>query len=108
MLEGFDVVTATDGKDALDQLERTPDTPGLIILDLMMPVMDGWSFRARQLEDPRWSAIPTLIVTAGERISWEALRVEADQLIPKPIELDALLAAIERNGLRAPSVGIGA
>lgn len=61
--EGYDVETAENGADALQRL-RGGLEPSLIILDLSMPVMDGWEFRAAQLADPELSKIPTIIYSA--------------------------------------------
>src|SRR5438128_11923290 len=64
-LEGYSVVTAQDGIEALARL-RT-EKPALIILDLMMPNMDGWEFRTRQLGDPSLSSVPVVVLTADPR-----------------------------------------
>ena len=61
--EGYGVVSAGNGADALDVL-RDGLRPGMIILDLMMPVMDGWQFRMAQLRDPELLKIPTVVYTA--------------------------------------------
>ena len=60
---GFEVVAAADGKMALDLL-RHGIVPRAIILDLMMPVMDGWEFRRHQLADPTLAAIPVIVLSA--------------------------------------------
>ena len=61
--EGYRVVSTVDGADALDVL-RDGLRPCMIILDLMMPVMDGWEFRAAQMRDPDLLKIPTVVYTA--------------------------------------------
>src|SRR5690349_23695253 len=61
--EGHRVVSAANGKEALERL-RTMPPPSLILLDLMMPVMDGEQFRAQQLRDPALASIPVVIVSA--------------------------------------------
>lgn len=76
-LEGYRVATASNGAEALARLHEGLD-PQLIILDLTMPVMDGWEFRDRQLADPALRDIPTIIysaVTSVRRESVGALRV---------------------------------
>lgn len=70
--EGYSVATATDGADALEQL-RTGLAPKLIILDLSMPVMDGWEFRDRQLADPALRDIPTIIYSAVSSVHRDAV-----------------------------------
>ena len=62
--EGFDVLSAANGLAALDQLRAGPP-PSAIVLDLMMPVMDGWDFRSVQLQDPGLRDIPVVVVTAA-------------------------------------------
>jgi CheY-like chemotaxis protein len=92
--EGYAVDLARNGLEALNKL-RTAQHPALILLDLMMPVMDGFGFRAEQLKDPVLKDIPVVVVTAGtldERI--EAL--SCDDVLMKPIAIERLLATIER------------
>src|SRR4051812_30460195 len=62
--EGFRVATALHGMAAIEQLQAGL-RPCVILLDLMMPVMDGWDFRQRQLADPRLRNIPVVIITAA-------------------------------------------
>src|SRR5436190_19900143 len=63
-LEGFDVRTAANGQIALQSLQAD-SSPRVILLDLMMPVMNGWQFRQAQTKDPRLSQIPVVVVTAA-------------------------------------------
>src|SRR5688572_5458821 len=63
-LEGFEHAEASNGREALDYLEGFP-APCLVLLDLDMPVMNGWDFRRIQLADERLSAIPVVVVTAN-------------------------------------------
>jgi len=73
--EGYAVATADNGADALEQL-RAGLKPALVILDLTMPVMDGWEFRDRQLKDPELRDIPTIIYSAiGTHGSVDGMRV---------------------------------
>ncbi len=64
--EGYGVSTAADGVAALEQL-RDGQRPGLILLDLMMPLMDGWQFRHEQLRDPSLANIPVIVCSASWR-----------------------------------------
>lgn len=93
-LEGYRVETAANGKLALERLESGVGAC-VILLDLMMPVMDGWQFRQVQQNDPSLSRIPVVVVTAaGPR---ERIRpITADGWLAKPLDLDHLLATIER------------
>ncbi len=92
---GHTVITAADGLIALELLQ-TGARPGVILLDLMMPVMNGWQFvsaRARQCDAAQ---IPVLVITADAQIEQKAKSLSADGYFRKPIDLDELLAAIER------------
>jgi two-component system chemotaxis response regulator CheY len=94
-LDGYAVMTAVDGRDALRALEAGP-APDLILLDLMLPVMDGWQFLEEQRARPALAGIPVVLLS-GER----ALRRRASELgvagaIPKPIELDELVSTVRR------------
>lgn len=91
-LEGFDVRTAANGELALQALQEDSD-PCVIILDLMMPVMNGWQFREAQASDPRFSRIPVVVVTAaGPRDDIPS--INADGWLSKPVDFDRLLATI--------------
>jgi CheY-like chemotaxis protein len=92
-LEGFDVRTAANGELALQALQQDGQA-SVILLDLMMPVMNGWQFREVQRQDPELSRIPVVVVTAaGSRDELPA--ISADAWVSKPVDLDRLLAAIE-------------
>ena len=89
---GFRVMTAANGREGLERLREDPQ-PDVILLDLMMPEMDGYQFRAEQQRDPALRAIPTLIVTAGTVTSRvEALGAEA--ILRKPVGLRRLVDTI--------------
>jgi CheY-like chemotaxis protein len=97
---GFDVVIARHGREALERLgEHCPD---LVLLDLNMPVMDGWEFRMeqRRLVAPALVNIPVLILTSAENADLHAARLEAVGAIEKPFDPDELLDAV-RMALRA-------
>jgi CheY-like chemotaxis protein len=91
-LEGFDVQTAPNGAAALTLL-RQDAAPSVILLDLMMPVMNGWQFRDAQQQDARLSAIPVVVVTAaGPRVDIPS--IDADGWLAKPVDLDQLLTTV--------------
>ncbi|MGK5088441.1 response regulator [Bdellovibrionota bacterium FG-2] len=90
-LEGYSVFTASNGKDGLEVLQRIP-RPSLILLDLMMPVMNGWEFAAEIQKDAALATIPIVVVTAyGNR----ADTIQARKVIEKPIDLEKLLGAVQ-------------
>ena len=88
---GYSVIVATDGREALDYL-RNSSAPGIIILDLMMPVMDGWEFLEQQSLDPALLGIPVIVVTATP----SDVSLEAKAVLQKPIQFKSLLEMIER------------
>ena len=83
---------AKNGREAVEMCAK--DRPDLILMDLMMPVMDGWAFRQIQREDPKLSHIPVLVLSAdgGARERVQALGAVA--FLRKPVQLDALLDAV--------------
>ncbi|MGH8012820.1 MAG: response regulator [Candidatus Binataceae bacterium] len=89
--EGYRVISASDGREALECLHRSP--AALIILDLMMPVMDGWEFRRRQKDDPQLKSVPVVVLTAA----WNPYTIDAQAIIRKPIDVEALIAAVKQN-----------
>ena len=91
-LEGFDVRTAANGLAALQSLETT-GTPCVILLDLMMPVMNGWQFREEQARRPDLAQIPVIVVTAAGPASGIPA-IHADAWLSKPVDLDKLLTTI--------------
>jgi CheY-like chemotaxis protein len=92
---GHSAVSVANGQAALDYLRKSPKMPCLILLDLMMPIMDGETFRRKQLADPDLCSIPVVVLTAAGREA--ASRVPADGILLKPVTLDETLAAIHRH-----------
>jgi CheY-like chemotaxis protein len=94
--EGYVVRAAVNGRVALELLRDTDiPPPRLILLDLMMPVMDGWTFRAEQLADPAIAAIPVIILTADGNAADKAHRLGGVNALRKPVDLNTLLDAVE-------------
>jgi CheY-like chemotaxis protein len=89
--EGYAVETAANGKIALERLAGGVK-PAVILLDLMMPVMDGWQFRRAQVRDSSLARIPVIVVSAAgrERVT----QIDADDYLSKPVNLDELLARV--------------
>ena len=93
--EGYDARLFENGRAALDFLRHVEDDPQLILLDLMMPVMNGWQFREEQLRDDRLRDIPVVVMTASRALEEESLT--AREILHKPIGLGELISAVERN-----------
>jgi len=91
--EGCRVLLASDGSMALDLLRREP-TVDLVLLDLWMPVMDGWSFRAIQRQEPGIKEVPVVVLTADD--SAPARSIDAHAFLRKPFEADGLSAVVRR------------
>ena len=87
-LEGYSVELASNGRQALDRLAGGANA-SVILLDLMMPVMDGWEFRRHQIEDARLRDIPTIVVSAAGRD--RLAQISADAYLSKPVDMDELL-----------------
>ena len=92
--DGYDVVGAANGSEALEYLKQAPTVPDLILLDLMMPVKDGWQFRIEQKRDPNISAIPVLAISADD--TPKAVAIDAEMYLKKPFQYTTLLDAIRR------------
>jgi CheY-like chemotaxis protein len=98
--EGLAAATADNGAEALALL-RGGLRPAVILLDLMMPVMNGAQFRAAQLEDPELAGIPVVVLTADGRFEQAAWELAADASFGKPFEIPELLRTVRR--LAAPA-----
>jgi CheY-like chemotaxis protein len=94
-LQGYEVSCAANGQEALDHL-RGEGPPCLILLDLMMPVMDGWKFREEQRRDPALAAIPVVVVSADGTTPQKAAALGADDYLRKPVEVDELYDKVQR------------
>lgn len=91
--EGYEVLTATHGAAALDVIARC--SPGLILLDMKMPVMDGWTF-AREYRARPGPRAPVVVVTAARDAAERAHEVEGDGYVAKPFDIDTLLGVVAR------------
>jgi CheY-like chemotaxis protein len=92
--EGYQVALATNGREALDR--AVAERPRLILLDMAMPVMDGWAFARAYRATPGPHA-PILVVTAAHEAAVRAAQAGADAYIAKPFDLDRLLEMVERH-----------
>ena len=93
------VKTARDGHDALEQL-RGGLRPSIILLDLMMPAMDGQHFRAEQLRDPEFAHIPVVVLSGYCDPQQNAASLGAVASLRKPADIDTVLQLIEAHCVR--------
>jgi CheY-like chemotaxis protein len=92
--EGYDARLFENGRRALEFLRRG-ERPKLILLDLMMPEMNGWQFREAQLNDEELKDIPVVVMTASR--GFEGTPISAREILYKPVGLGELIQAVERN-----------
>ena len=92
-LKGFKVFSATNGEEGITELRRMTEKPCVVLLDLMMPVKNGWQFLDVQRNDPKLSHIPVIICSAYEE---SAKSVHPDDYVSKPVQLKKLLLAIDK------------
>jgi CheY-like chemotaxis protein len=91
-ISDYPVQTAVNGAEALEKIRQ--DQPAAVLLDLMMPVMDGWEFlRACRNESP-CSHVPIVVMSAAREASDVADELGAQAFLPKPFELDAILSVV--------------
>ena len=91
---GHAVACASNGRQALDLLHAASPLPDVILLDLMMPVMNGWDFRGVQKRDPALASIPVVVITATGSARERVGLMGVEEILLKPIHLDQLLAVI--------------
>jgi two-component system, chemotaxis family, chemotaxis protein CheY len=94
--EGYRVLTASGAREALRLLEQGA-RPDLILLDMMMPEMDGRQFRTEQLKYQEWAAIPTIVFSAYGNLAEVAASLGAAGYLSKPLRMDTLMEALERH-----------
>ena len=94
---GYRAETAANGKVALEILRRAPQRYCVILLDIMMPVMDGWEFLKEFKADAAISKIPVIIVSAVTNGERDNARVAAVEFLPKPVDTSQLLSSLQRH-----------
>jgi CheY-like chemotaxis protein len=89
-------MSAANGREAFERLRREVVKPRLILLDMMMPIMDGWEFRALQKDDPELGSIPVVVLTAHADVTEAVSGMRVDGALQKPLHLQTLLTIVER------------
>ena len=96
---GYPTAEASDGQEALALIQRPDVKTALVLLDLMMPTMDGWQLRARLRANPALAATPIIIMTAHAAMLRALVNAEPDApVLRKPIDLDRLLDLVATHG----------
>jgi two-component system alkaline phosphatase synthesis response regulator PhoP len=95
-MAGYEVWLAENGADALRMLAEQPHPPAVIVLDLMMPVMDGRGFREAQLRDARLASVPLVVLSGHGEVAAHVPALRADAYCQKPIELKTLREVVAR------------
>jgi CheY-like chemotaxis protein len=93
---GYAALGATNGRDALDKLSVLRALPRLIVLDLMMPVMDGKAFREEQLRTPALQTIPVVVISAFRNLDASVEELRPAGHLKKPLDVPRLLALVQR------------
>jgi CheY-like chemotaxis protein len=94
--EGYETIALSNGAEGLAHLRSAAPRPFVVVLDLMLPVMDAWQFRAEQMRDPALADIPVVIFSANPKVRKHADALGAAAVIRKPPDLDELLTILSR------------
>jgi CheY-like chemotaxis protein len=101
--KGYQTLSAASGIEALTHLQHTHPTPHLILLDQIMPDMDGVAFRCAQQQDPQLATIPVVVISAVENLQTQSAPAAA--YLPKPIDFAALLTLVEQHCYQKRQLG---
>lgn len=95
--QGYEVLSAANGLEALACMRARPDL-SLVLLDLSMPIMDGWECREQMLKDAALAKLPVVLLSGTSSIAAEQNELSAAAVLPKPFAPRALLAVVARHG----------
>ena len=90
---GFDVVSAASGSEGLEMMRQDPGIR-LVLLDMIMPVLDGWGVRQKQMEDPELAQVPVIILTGAPLPSLVHAQLHAADYLLKPVGRDHLISVV--------------
>lgn len=94
--EGYKIKCTFNGKEAIEFLKGSESLPNLILLDIMMPYMNGYEFREAQLDDKRLAGIPTIILSAAGKHE-DIDKLNFRECLKKPLDLETLIDVVKRN-----------
>lgn len=94
--EGYNVSVAYNGEEGIQILNQSKSSPCLILLDLMMPLKDGFKFREEQLQLADHKTVPVVIMTASENINSKTERLHVQDYIRKPVDISTYLNVVKR------------
>jgi DNA-binding response OmpR family regulator len=97
--EDYRVLQAPNGAEALKLLEAQPGQCQIILLDLMMPIMNGLDFRRLQKRKAELANIPVVLMSAGAQIAFAVEDLDAAGYVTKPVEISDLLEKVERHSI---------
>jgi CheY-like chemotaxis protein len=92
--EGYTVQSASNGERALAYLKSAAELPSVILLDLMMPVMDGFQFRTAQLADAKLAKVPVVVMSANASVEDKTAVIGAHAYLKKPVDIDQVIAMV--------------
>jgi two-component system alkaline phosphatase synthesis response regulator PhoP len=92
--EGYEVAAALNGSDAVDKVKKSEGDIDVVLLDVMMPVIDGLTVCKMVKRDPRTCDLPVIIMSASEVLREKSADCRADAVIPKPFDIDSLLDTV--------------
>jgi CheY-like chemotaxis protein len=93
--DGYRVCSASDGQEALDRL-RTRDRPDLVLLDLLLPIKDGFAFLKERQQDAALAGIPVVVVSGAAELEQQSIALGASEFLPKPLDAPRLLQTVRR------------
>lgn len=93
--EGYEVAAAVNGLEGIKYLQANGN-PDLILIDLMMPIMDGYTFRTEQMKNTEWSKVPVVVMSAEANAKEKMKNFGITAFLSKPVELDTILKTVER------------
>lgn len=100
-MENYKVLVASNGQEAFGLLNQATSLPDIILLDIMMPVMDGYQFREGQRASEKFNRIPVVVFTADRLDPEKTKRLSVQAVLKKPVDLELLLDTLRTVGLGA-------